>query len=116
MYSDIDGRSNMVNESVLRLFPKLQQLTVETTSSGGLTSFQSSLRGWFALFSSLSLKKCTLNGVWKDNQEKDGERRSWLYYVYQTVQPLGSEHVTVELLQTVDSGADRCDSLVFYRV
>ena len=115
-YSDIDGRSNLVNESVLRLFPNLQQLTVETTDGEGCKSFQSSLRGWFELFSALSLKKCTLNGVWKDKEKKDGERRSWLYYVYHTVQSLGSEHVTAELLQTKDSEGDRVDSLVFCRV
>lgn len=111
VYSEIDGHANMIKESVLRFFPNMQQLTIETTDRNGLKVFQSSLRRWFAIFSSLATNKCTLNAVrpgWTNNNDE----RSWLYYVYPSVADLfASKSVKVEL-----QSGHRRDSLVFTRV
>ena len=92
-YSEIEGRSNMVKESVLRFFPNLQQLTVATGGFG--RSYQFSLREWFELFSSLSLKKFTVNGA-------------WLKYVYPSV----AEHFALDSVKVEMAS----DSLIFERV
>ena len=114
-YSELEGSSNLLSECVLRCFPNLQHLVVDTTDRSGIDTYQFSLRKWFALFCALPLKKCTLNAVCKDREEEDG-RRSWLFYVYQVVGPFASETVKVELKCAKNSNGHFQDSLVFERV
>ena len=110
----MEGSSNLLKECVLRCFPNVQHLVVDTTNYRGGRTFQFSLRKWFALFCALPLNKCTLNGVCKDTVKEDG-RRSWLFYVYQSVGPFASETVKVEWKRAKDVDGDFQDSLVFER-
>ena len=129
-YWDIEGRSNIVKESVLRFFPNVQQLMVVTTKYNGKKSYPFSLRTWLKLFSTLSLKKCTLNGVWKDAwdiqyngmKKRDG-RRSWLFELYPWIQLLEQDAVKFEQyavkfeLTAIRTRLNFCqDSLTFERL